>query len=223
MQIAIYDMDVNVFAKSKHVGSEKWWREHGEAPPEIPEPPEGSPLRGRLRRQRRPPTLPQLNFTADSTGSDTHTPDSHYDNNDVDDTHNDDLIATPSTDPDHDSQTMLLGRIFHFDSALTFDGSPLVHRPQISEAQLSLAKPGNKTEAGGTERWERVLQFPFELVVRGVLQYGLPLSSRVVRAPVGGAVVVVPGRGVEGQGKGEERTWRVIGAGKLQVGRPWVE
>jgi hypothetical protein len=39
----------------------------------------------------------------------------------------------------------------------------------------SLSSPGNKTEAGGTERWERVLQHPFELTVRGIIKYQLPL------------------------------------------------
>lgn len=91
-----------------------------------------------------------------------------------------------------DRQTMLLGRIFSFDSALTFDASPLRHRKSISTGELRLAKPGNKTEEGGTERWERVLQHPFELIVRGVLRYQLPLSGRVRTAPIGASVIVHP-------------------------------
>lgn len=91
-----------------------------------------------------------------------------------------------------DRQTMLLGRIFSFDSALTFDASPLRHKPSISVGELRLAKPGNKTEEGGTERWERVLQHPFELIVRGVLRYSLPLSGRIRTAPIGASVIVHP-------------------------------
>lgn len=102
------------------------------------------------------------------------------------------------TDPDpnlpdqEDRQTMLLGRIFQFDSALTFDGSPFQRHPAISKGGLRLAKPGNKTEQGGTERWERVILHPFELIVRGVLKYQLPLSGRVRTASIGGSVVVNP-------------------------------
>ncbi|KAH0613625.1 uncharacterized protein H6S33_005511 [Morchella sextelata] len=91
-----------------------------------------------------------------------------------------------------DRQTMLLGRIYSFDSALTFEPSPLRHKTTISVGELRLAKPGNKTEEGGTERWERVLQHPFELIVRGVLRYQLPLSGRVRTAPIGASVIVHP-------------------------------
>ncbi|KAL7271285.1 Vacuolar inheritance and morphology protein [Rhizina undulata] len=99
----------------------------------------------------------------------------------------------PPTDiPETDRQTMLLGRIFSFDSALTFDGSPFRHLPSESTGELRLGKPGNKTEEGGTERWERVLQHPFELIVRGVLKYQLPLSGRVRTAPIAASVLVHP-------------------------------
>lgn len=101
------------------------------------------------------------------------------------------------TDPDpdqdqEDRQTMLLGRILQFDSALNFDGSPFQHRPSVSMGGLRLAKPGNKTEQGGTERWERVVLHPFELIVRGVFKYQLPLSGRIRTASIGGSVMVNP-------------------------------
>ena len=102
------------------------------------------------------------------------------------------------TDPDpnlpdqEDRQTMLLGRIFQFDSALSFDGSPLQRRPSTSQGGIRLAKPGNKTEIGGTERWERVILHPFELIVRGVLKYQLPLNGRVRTASIGASVMVNP-------------------------------
>lgn len=103
-----------------------------------------------------------------------------------------------------DRQTMLLGRIFSFDSALTFDASPLRHKSSISIGELRLAKPGNKTEEGGTERWERVLQHPFELIVRGVLKYSLPLSGRIRTAPIGASVLVHPDGATKDIGNGYE-------------------
>lgn len=102
------------------------------------------------------------------------------------------------TDPDpnlpdqEDKQTMLLGRILTFDSALNFDASPLQHYPTISKGSMRLARPGNKTEKGGTERWERVVLHPFELIVRGVLKYQTPLSGRWRTASIGASVMVNP-------------------------------
>lgn len=102
------------------------------------------------------------------------------------------------TDPDpnlpdqEDKQTMLLGRILSFDSALNFDASPLQHYPAISKGSMRLARPGNKTEKGGTERWERVVLHPFELIVRGVLKYQTPLSGRWRTTSIGASVMVNP-------------------------------
>lgn len=102
------------------------------------------------------------------------------------------------TDPDpnlpdqEDRQTMLLGRILSFDSALNFDASPLQHYPTLSKGSMRLARPGNKTEKGGTERWERVVLHPFELIVRGVLKYQTPLSGRWRTASIGASVMVNP-------------------------------
>jgi len=67
----------------------------------------------------------------------------------------------------------------HFDSPLTYEGSFWAHKRASSIGEIRLTHPGNKTEVGGPERWEEVLQHPFELVVRGVLKYQLPLSTHV--------------------------------------------
>ena len=102
------------------------------------------------------------------------------------------------TDPDpnlpdqEDRQTMLLGRIYQLDSPLSFDASPFYNYPSISKAGLRLAKPGNRTEKGGTERWERVILHPFELIVRGILKYQLPLSGRMRTTSISASVVVNP-------------------------------
>ncbi|KAF2835077.1 hypothetical protein M501DRAFT_942783 [Patellaria atrata CBS 101060] len=158
MTINVGDMDVNIFAKSKHVGSEKWWREHGQPPPASI---------GKISRRNRTRSS-SIYRTSDNVDEGTDPIDSQ------------------------DPQTMLLGRIYHFDSGLTFEGTPLKRYPQISIGEIRLAKPGNKTEAGGTERWERVLQYPFELIVRGILKYELPLSSHTITARIGASVIVHP-------------------------------
>jgi hypothetical protein len=91
----------------------------------------------------------------------------------------------PIEDPEvGEPRTMLLGRIFHFDSPLTFDPSFFNRQSVESLGELRLTKPGNKTEAGGTERWEEVLQYPFELILRGVFKYQLPLNSRERTIPI---------------------------------------
>ncbi|EFQ97830.1 hypothetical protein MGYG_00866 [Nannizzia gypsea CBS 118893] len=104
------------------------------------------------------------------------------------------------TDPIHDPsapnpQTMLLGRVFHLDSPLTFTPSPWKHLASNSTAQIRVPKPGNRTEEGGSLRWEKIQQHPFELIVRGVLRYELPLSSIVQSAPVSAKVAVLPDKG----------------------------
>lgn len=106
------------------------------------------------------------------------------------------------TDPiEGDSQTMLLGRVFHFDSPLVFDGSPVKRHAHHSIAELRLAKPGNRTELEGSERWERVLQYPFDLILRGILKYQLPISSKEQTAAIGASVRVHPEEGVDAMGR----------------------
>lgn len=111
----------------------------------------------------------------------------------------------PIDDPDGDPQTMLLGRILHFDSALIFDASPIFHTSSNSTGELRLPKPGTSTGAGagagGAERWEHILQFPFELIVRGIVKYQLPLSGHTTSASIGASVVVHPEDGIDERGR----------------------
>jgi len=174
--VTVADMDVNLFAKSKHVGTDKWWRDH-----------HGAPFDSTSLRNRGPPhRLPP------SDSRPHHALPSPY-NQDTRNSGGIDEGTDPIEDPEEgDSQTMLLGRIFHFDSALNFDGSPIKCHPHYSIGEVRLQKPGNKTEAGGTERWERVLQFPFELIVRGILKYQLPLSTRIHTIPISGSYMYDP-------------------------------
>ncbi len=177
--IQISDLDVNIFAKSKHVLPNARWRSNHAV---------GLPGQ-HSRRRRHPGSIPPSIEPAPRSRP------PHVNATDGVDEGND-----PIEDPNGDSQTMLLGRIFEFDSPLIFEASPLKHRSLSSVGELRLAKPGNKTEEGGSERWEKALQYPFELIVRGVLKYQLPLSSRVRRAPIGGSVIVHPDEGIDDTG-----------------------
>jgi len=97
------------------------------------------------------------------------------------------------TDPeDPGIQKMLLGRVSEFDSPLTFDPSPMRRKTSASVGEIRLSKPGNKTEVGGSQRWERVLQHDFELIVRGVIKYQLPLSSKIKSAKISSRKTIHP-------------------------------
>lgn len=148
--VTIADMDVNIFAKSKHVGSDKWWREHN----------------NKHHNQEDWQTIKAL-------AAGTHEVAVAQRTGGVDE--GTDPIDEPNIG---EPRIMLLGRISHFDSPLTFEGAFWKRNSIESIGAMRLSKPGNKTEAGGTERWEEVLQYPFELIVRGVFKYQLPLSSR---------------------------------------------
>jgi hypothetical protein len=141
--VTVSDMDVIIFAKSKHVGSDQWWRHHGEREHDNEE--DWKPV--------------EDDFTA--AGIDE------------------------GTDPiDGEPRTMSLGRIFHFDSPLTYEGSFFARKRTTSIGEIRLSHPGNKTEIGGPDRWEEVLQYPFELLVKGNFKYQLPLSTREHKVPV---------------------------------------
>ncbi|KAI4622167.1 hypothetical protein J4E83_004907 [Alternaria metachromatica] len=145
--VTVSDMDISLFAKSKHVGSDSWWREHGNGPHDNIE--DWRPIEE--------DAVPDISITGVDEG----------------------------TDPiEGEPRTMLLGRIAHFDSPLNFEGSFFQRHRAESIGELRLSHPGNKTEAGGSERWEEVLQYPFELIVRGNFKYTLPLSTQEFKVPV---------------------------------------
>ena len=98
----------------------------------------------------------------------------------------------PIDDPESGVPKLLLGRILHFDSPLTFDASPVRRTRTTSVGEIQLAKPGNATEISGSERWERVIQHPFDLIVRGVINYQLPLSSKIRTSKIAGKARVYP-------------------------------
>lgn len=107
--------------------------------------------------------------------------------------HTDDGVDE-GTDPDDPTgvQKMLLGGVSEFDSPLTFDPAPIRRNPSSSVGELRLAKPGNKTEVGGSARWERVILHDFDLIVRGVIKYQLPFSSKTRTAKIAGRRTIHP-------------------------------
>lgn len=171
--ITVTDVDLNVFAKSRHVGTS------------LPSHTEASVPRNQF--SGRPPKESTTSNPSKSplrTGQDLQV---HFDGIDE----GNDPMPFPE-DPASDSQTMLLGRIFTFDSPLIFEASPIHRRSLSSTGEVRLSRPGNKTEEGGSKRWERVLQHDFELIVRGVVKYSLPITSKMRSASIGGKVVVHP-------------------------------
>lgn len=190
--ITVTDMDVNVFAKSKHVGSTGDWRarEKKGLVTSLSEP----VARRRRRRDSGLEEEPADNKKPWLDLSD------HWRTPSPDPGHDHGTDPDPSNPSDSDAQTMLLGRIFHFDQSLAFEGSPIKHHLHYSVGELRLAHPGNKTEAGGSQRWEEVLKHPFELIIRGVLKYQLPINSKETTAAVGASVLVHPEDGVDQSG-----------------------
>ncbi|KAL6714729.1 SUMO1 sentrin specific peptidase 8 [Lecanora helva] len=186
--IQVSDLDVNIFAKSKHVGTNELWRSHqphNESPDHPPK-----PGKVRINSHHSPPIINDpSDIVSQLDGIDEGT--------------------DPIDDPAADSQTMLLGQIFEFDSPLIFGPSPVHHNSLSSMGEVRLARPGNKTEDGGSQRWEHVVQHDFELIVRGVIRYSLPVTSKMYRASIAGRVVVHPTEDVDDSGsmKLSKPTW----------------
>ncbi|KAF4977169.1 hypothetical protein FZEAL_6277 [Fusarium zealandicum] len=98
----------------------------------------------------------------------------------------------PMEDPDDDLKpNVLLGRIMEFDSPLTFEGSLFHQGTSSSTGEMQLGYPLNGT-TGGSRRWERIYQDEFDLIVKGVVKYTLPMSARVRSATVSGRKTIKP-------------------------------
>ncbi|KAK3296728.1 vacuolar segregation subunit 7-domain-containing protein [Chaetomium fimeti] len=93
--------------------------------------------------------------------------------------------------PDDAAPNMRLGTITGFDSALSFEGSFFHKGISYSSGEVRLKNPGNGTY-GGPERWERIMDDEFTLILKGVLKYTLPLSQRVRTATISGKTTVKP-------------------------------
>ena len=177
--VQISDLDVLIHAKSKHVGTGELWRAaHTHIPPrKLP----SNPPKLKASTHRTPPFLTDpSDIISQLDGIDEGT--------------------DPIDDPETDSQTMLLGQIVEFDSPLIFEPSPIRHQLLGSTGEVRLAKPGNRTEEGGSQRWEHVIQHDFELIVRGTLRYSLPFSSHLRSVLIARSVVVHPTSGINKTG-----------------------
>lgn len=97
----------------------------------------------------------------------------------------------PGETEDETRPNVLLGRITEFDSPLTFEGSLFHQGTSSSTGEMQLPNPGNGT-SGGSERWERIYQNQFDLIVKGVVKYRLPLSAHIRSATVSGRTTVQP-------------------------------
>ncbi|KAB8295272.1 hypothetical protein EYC80_007181 [Monilinia laxa] len=105
----------------------------------------------------------------------------------------DDPIDDPPVDDDPNTNPNLeIGHIYDFESPLIFEGSPFQHVSSVSLGEMRILKPGNQTEPRGSERWGRVLQHEFDLIIRGTLKYTLPLSSKARSIGVEGRATVKP-------------------------------
>ncbi|KAG0651827.1 hypothetical protein D0Z07_1084 [Hyphodiscus hymeniophilus] len=79
----------------------------------------------------------------------------------------------PTTNPN-----LEIGRVYELYSPLTFEGSPFKGAIYNSVGQVRITHPGNHTTPAGSERWGKVVEHDFELLVRGTLKYTLPSPKR---------------------------------------------
>jgi hypothetical protein len=94
--------------------------------------------------------------------------------------------------PDDDAApNMRLGTITEFDSPLSFEGSFFHKGMSSSTGGMRLHLPGNAT-AGGSERWGRILKEEFDLIIKGIVKYSLPLSQKTRSASISGRTTVKP-------------------------------
>ncbi|KAL5630413.1 hypothetical protein BROUX41_000285 [Berkeleyomyces rouxiae] len=97
----------------------------------------------------------------------------------------------PEDMPDETAPNMRLGTIQEFDSPLSFEGLFFHKGLSVSTGGVRLPLPGNST-AGGSERWGKVIQDDFDLIVKGIIKYYLPLSQRMRSVSISGRARVKP-------------------------------
>ncbi|KAH8548296.1 hypothetical protein BGW37DRAFT_507410 [Umbelopsis sp. PMI_123] len=66
-----------------------------------------------------------------------------------------------------------LGSIYHFDEPLVFQPAGLFEpKTTTTTSQVQIKQPGSsEDDNSGNERWSRLIRYPYELTVRGVLKY----------------------------------------------------
>ncbi|KAI9484726.1 hypothetical protein BDB00DRAFT_853817 [Zychaea mexicana] len=66
-----------------------------------------------------------------------------------------------------------LGNFYHFDEPLSFPSTFIIDKPAKAISQIRIKNPGG--DRTGSERWSRMIRYPYGLVTRGVLKYD-PIS-----------------------------------------------
>ncbi|KAI8146346.1 hypothetical protein BJV82DRAFT_643471 [Fennellomyces sp. T-0311] len=70
-----------------------------------------------------------------------------------------------------------LGSFYHFDEPLSFPSTFIINRPAKAISQIRIKNPGG--DKAGSERWSRMIRYPYGLVTRGVLKYN-PISFAAI-------------------------------------------
>lgn len=95
--------------------------------------------------------------------------------------------GSPTPSPNFD-----IGEVYALQSPLIFEGSPFHHFHSVSTGQIRISHPGNTTIPSGSERWGRVVEHEFDLIIRGTLIYTLPLTQKIRTVIVEGRITVKP-------------------------------
>ncbi|PSS27419.1 hypothetical protein M430DRAFT_92960 [Amorphotheca resinae ATCC 22711] len=104
----------------------------------------------------------------------------------------DDPLDPPIDEDPGTNPNLEIGHVYELDSPLMFEGSLFHHSRSESTGQIRITNPGNHTVPAGSERWGRVLQHEFDLIVRGTLKYTLPFSQKLRSISVEGRATVKP-------------------------------
>ncbi|CUM65668.1 uncharacterized protein PRCAT00003316001 [Priceomyces carsonii] len=86
-------------------------------------------------------------------------------------------------------ETVLLGTVLKLETSMDFEGGFFNRDPISQVGEIRLLSPGrnltnfmdandgNSTEPDNSKKWEIISKNPFDLIVRGILKYNLPLSK----------------------------------------------
>lgn len=99
--------------------------------------------------------------------------------------HMDDIYLPGYLDDSKTVQTILLGSVTKFETPLQFSGGFFNRNHSLSKGEIKLVHPGqNSTDTGGessnhklendSAKWKNIINYPFDLIVRGSLKYTLP-------------------------------------------------
>ncbi|KAI8646600.1 hypothetical protein BD408DRAFT_409934 [Parasitella parasitica] len=95
-----------------------------------------------------------------------------------------------------------LGTVNKLDDPLIFEASSLFYfksKSSVSTSQIQIKNPGEtKGDSRGNERWSSLIRYPYELTLRGVLQYQLfpYISSKFYSARVCKIMQIDPATGI---------------------------